>query len=250
MKEKRTQVLSYGGGIQTAAMVAAIVAGKLEKPDVIVFADTGREKQSTWDYMEEIIKPQLDKIGLELEIAGHDLSKVDLYAYNGDLLIPVFTKTGKFPTFCSDEWKQRVVMRYLRSKGVKKCQVWLGFSTDEAKRAKPFNRKWFERRFPLLELGMSREDCISLLREMKWPIPLRSACYMCPNMADKDWIEMKRMYPSDFQRAIELEKEIQEWDEEVYLHISRKPIEEVEFDDSKVELDATGRICAEGFCWL
>lgn len=46
----RTQVLSYGGGVQTVAMVALVLQGRLPRPDMIVIADTSREKQSTWDY--------------------------------------------------------------------------------------------------------------------------------------------------------------------------------------------------------
>ena len=41
----RQQILSYGGGIQTAAMVVLALTGRLPLPDHIVMADTGRENQ-------------------------------------------------------------------------------------------------------------------------------------------------------------------------------------------------------------
>lgn len=35
---------------------------------------------------------------MKVEIAPHTLATVDLYAGNGDLLLPVYTATGKLPT--------------------------------------------------------------------------------------------------------------------------------------------------------
>ena len=42
-----------------------------------------------------------------------------------------------------------------------------------------------------------------LIRSTGWegPIP-HSACYMCPNLADAEWIEMKRDWPEDFFKGI------------------------------------------------
>lgn len=246
----RTQVLSYGGGVQTVAMVAAVIQGKLPRPDYIVIADTSREKTSTWDYLDEVVQPALAQIGLTVEIASHDLSTVDLYAHNGDLLVPAFTKTGKLPTFCSNEWKQRVIMRWLRAQDVEACDVWIGFSVDESGRAKPSGVEWFTRRFPLLELGMTRADCKVIIDELGWPMPYKSACWMCPNMNDAEWAEMKEAYPNDFKRAIALEDEIREWDDEVWLHRSGVPLAEVEFEPDKVRAIQGHHQCSLGYCWV
>lgn len=40
---ERTQVFSYGGGVQTAAICALIIQGRLPRPDIIVISDTGKE---------------------------------------------------------------------------------------------------------------------------------------------------------------------------------------------------------------
>jgi hypothetical protein len=235
--------------VQTVAMVAAVVQGKLPTPDLILFADTSRERTSTGDYMEEVIDPALESVGLKkVQTAGHELATVDLYAHNGDLLVPGFTETGKLPTFCSNEWKQRVIMRKLRELGLTAVDVWIGFSTDEAKRAKPSTTKWYQRRFPLLELGMNRADCLALIEEMGWPRPMKSSCWMCPNMSDTEWAEMKEHYPQDFASAVELEKEFIEWDG-ITLHRSGKPIDQVEFSDDPNM--AQGNIqCSLGYCWV
>ena len=65
-------VMSYGGGKQTVAMVTLVLEGKLQKPDVIVMADTGREVQTTFEYLNRVVQPALKAIGLQVEIAGHE----------------------------------------------------------------------------------------------------------------------------------------------------------------------------------
>src|ERR1043165_6024182 len=131
MEQDEQDVFSYGGGRQTVAMCILIARGILPRPDVIVAADTGREAPSTWEYLDRYVQPMLAEHGMRVEIAPHSLSKVDLYAHNGDLLVPAFTATGKLPTFCSTEWKARVVRRWLREREVTRARVWIGFALDE-----------------------------------------------------------------------------------------------------------------------
>ncbi len=101
----RTQVLSYGGGKQSVAMCLLVAQGKLPRPDHIVIANTGREAQSTWDYLGTHVQPMLAEVGLKVEVAPHSLATVDLYGHNGDLLMPAFTtqsgKPGALPTFAA-----------------------------------------------------------------------------------------------------------------------------------------------------
>ena len=247
----RTQVLSYGGGVQTVAMIALILKGKLPRPDLIVMADTGREKQSTFDYLEEIVQPALEREGMRVEIAPHALATVDLYSGNGDLLLPVYTSTGKLPTFCSSQWKQRVVQRYLRSRGVEQCDVWIGFSLDEANRVERAtgDTGWYQRTFPLYAAGLTRADCLVIAQDTGWPAPSSSACWMCPNMDDHEWSEMRTNYPADFAKAVELDKEIREWDGEIYLHSSRKPLAQVVFNPDKYSRKE-GRHQCSMFCMI
>lgn len=245
----KVQVLSYGGGTQTVAMVVLALSGRLPLPDHFVMADTGREKTSTFDYIDEIVNPSLAKIGRKVEMASHELATVDLYSGNGDLLIPVYTKTGKLPTFCSTEWKERVIKRWLTAHNISPVDCWIGYSQDEASRA---DRKddliWYKRRYPLLEKGISRTDCEVIIQEYGWPLPYKSACWMCPNQDDDGWLETKRNYPTDFAKAVELEKEIQEFDS-IWLHESRQPLDEVIFQSGKKRVKAGAYQCSFG-CFL
>ena len=50
------KVLSYGGGINSTAILALVKLGKYPMPDRIIFCDTGAERPETYCYMKYITK--------------------------------------------------------------------------------------------------------------------------------------------------------------------------------------------------
>ena len=52
--ESNIQILSYGGGVQSVAMIVLCLQEKLPLPDKIIFADTSREKTSTFEYLNNL----------------------------------------------------------------------------------------------------------------------------------------------------------------------------------------------------
>jgi len=161
-----TQVWSCGGGTQSAAVAALIIQGRLPKPDLAVIVDTEREKSSTWRYLDDVIRPNLAKVGLAVErVPKSRFATVDLYGgKDGDtLLIPAFTtqngSVGKMETFCSVEWKREVTARWLRSLGVEQARVWIGISRDEMRRIRSPRRQWLQEWYPLLfDAPMTKGD--------------------------------------------------------------------------------------------
>lgn len=269
-----TSVMNYGGGWQTTGMLALIKQGKLPRPDHTIIANTGREKKSTWRYLEATARPQMAEIGMEIVIAPRNLAYVDIYAHNGDLLLPVWTATGKLSAFCSNEWKQRVVNRYLKLKALgysheeieamstPEVQVamqrkadephythWIGFTYDERDRIKTTEGKWY----PLVEMMLTKADIREIIRAAGWPNPTSSACWMCANLDNAEWRAIKETDPADFEAACLLDEEIRENDlfnggSGVWLHPSRKPLREadLEAEDRK----SPARQCGLGLCMI
>ena len=241
-----THILSYGGGVQTIAMCILVARGVLPRPDAVIAADTGREMPTTWEYADAYARPLLASVGLELHIAPHSLATVDVYGKNGDLLLPSYTATGKLQTFCSNEWKARVVDRYARGLGLPKPYTnWIGFSLDEAKRVKGHDG----RRYPLLELGLTRADCVAIIDREGLPIPPKSRCWMCPHQHNAEWREV-RDSPALWAEAVALDTELREADERggVYLHASRKPLREADIDAQ--DRAEPSRQCGLGLCFV
>lgn len=246
----RDEIMSYGGGVQSVAMCVLVKRGILPTPKFIVIADTGREATSTWDYLNNEIRPYMGEI--EIHIAPHTLSKVDMFAHNGDVLLPMYVDGGgKLPTFCSSEWKRNVIQRWLRQNGVKTCFAWIGFSLDEKSRAnrmvKSHKTKWYKPKFPLLELSLTRLGCEKLIKVSGLPLPPKSSCKMCPHRTDKEWLLLRDKYPTDFNEAIELEEDIRQWDSDLYLHSNRVPLSHVEFRDNNPK---PPQQCGFGYCMV
>lgn len=238
-------VWSCGGGTQSAAIAALLVRRELaHAPTHSVIVDTEREKSTTWGYYENTLRPALASVGIDLvRLPKSRFATVDLYSGNGDLLLPAFTAPdGKLPTYCSNEWKRRVLQRYLRSIGVTRCNLWLGMSTDEMRRVRPSTETWANHYYPLIENGLSRRQCIDLARSCGWPDPPRSSCWCCPNMHWREWAEL---VPEDRERAIALEREIRKRDIGMYLHPSRMTLDKA---PEQAEFDFEG--CASGMCFV
>lgn len=243
----RTQVWSCGGGTQSAAIAALIVMGRLSPPDLAVMVDTEREKSATWTYANAVLIPELAHVGVRLEVVPKsEFATVDLYGLNGDLLLPAYTADGgKMGGFCSNEWKRRVVMRWLRSKGVESCRAWIGYSTDEKKRVKAPREKWIQDWYPLIEMGLSRPECRGVVAQAYWPPPPRSACYICPHMGNAEWRDIRDNAPADFAKAIRVDEMIREEDSNVFLHRSGRPLAtaDLEAADPQAVLGCDGGDC-------
>jgi hypothetical protein len=196
--------------------------------------NTGREKSATWPFVDGFIRPALQSVGLELQIVqAADFVRLDVF-WNGTVLLPGYTNQsgdiGKLDPFCSGTWKRDVGERWMRSIGIK-ARNWLGISRDEARRIRAQHRDWLQLWYPLIfEVPMTREQCKALIRAEGWngEIP-HSACWMCPNQSDAEWINMKLHYPEDFEAACHLEAETRLKDAHFYLHPSCVPLANVDF---------------------
>jgi hypothetical protein len=256
MQEERLQLWSSGGGSQSAAIAVLILQGKLPKPDIAVIIDTEREASAVWEYHDNYVYPALKTIGVELHrIAKSSFATVDLYGGKdkGDILIPAWTdetgKIGKLPTYCSNEWKKRVVRRCVSAQYPRnqKFNTWIGFTTDEMRRVYQEPGRW-NPIFPLIKLGLSKPDCYTLIEAYGWPKPPKSSCWMCPNRDHAAWMEMKNCKPDDFNKAIEFEREIRINDDALYLHQSGVTLDLVNENWTSKE-PYTGR-CASGMCFV
>lgn len=141
------RVWACGGGVDSTAIACLICAGELPKPDFALMVDVGYERDSTWQHVDRVLRPRLEKAGVDL-------------------------------------------------------------------------------RYPLVERGMTREDCVSLLGQRGWPKAPRTSCYLCPNQTDREWRVMARDEPAEFDRACRAEREIQHSHPDVYLNRSCRPLDE------------------------
>jgi hypothetical protein len=197
------EVLSYGGGVQSTAMLHMIAEGKLPMPDLVVFSDTGSERAETTDHIRNHTIPFCEEHGIRFQIVTSHLGRLD----------DDYRERGAIPLIgtrhCTAKFKIRPIRRFLRTivgggAGKVLVHVWLGITTDEAQREGESDVKWAKNVYPLLRAGISREDCIQFNKERSINV-VKSGCFMCPYQNGKEWLEVRENHPDLWDRSLTLE---------------------------------------------
>lgn len=181
-----TKILSFGGGLQTTAMVVLMAQGKLDA-DLVIFADTGAEKPETYRYIDSYIKEMVDLTVLPVEDKG---------------LIGYCEKYRIVPSVVN-KWCTRIFKVERLDKYVDNQSMMIGFSTDEIKRSE--NPKLEGDTFPLIEMGISSADCSRIISDYGLPVPIKSSCYFCPFQRWSEWNWLKLHHKDLFEDALRLE---------------------------------------------
>jgi hypothetical protein len=74
-----------------------------------------------------------------------------------------------------------------------------GISTDEAHRLGERGPSWQKTRYPLVEMNMSRDDCVEWLKAFRLPVPKKSACRFCPYRSHASWQWFAKHEPETFE---------------------------------------------------
>jgi hypothetical protein len=146
-------------------------------------------------------------------------------------------KTGMAMRQCTSDHKITVIHRELnRIREKSKVIQWIGISLDEASRMKPARVKWLKHRWPLIDLNITRSDCIAWMKSHGFKEPPKSACSFCPYHDDSEWLRLKSKEPKAFAQAVKYEKDFQATMKSLpsfrgvpFLHRSLKPLDEVVF---------------------
>lgn len=191
-------VASYGGGTNSTAMLIGMVE-RGEKVDLVIFADTGGEQPHTYRHIREFSD----------WLVGHGMPAITVVREHVTLEDDVLRRHGLpsiafgFKT-CSQRFKLRPFERHLKAMGVDLSTVTklIGFDADEPHRAKeiPGNR------YPLIEWGWGRDECVETIRRAGVSQPGKSSCFFCPSMKKHEILQMARMYPGLAARAVAMEE--------------------------------------------
>jgi hypothetical protein len=243
-------ILNLGAGVQSTTVAL------LQSFDAAIFADTQEEPTAVYSHLDwleanvaySILRRTIGRLGDDLLGVSKKLRFASIPAFAGNS-----KAWGTARRNCSRDYKSRVVEQTIRReicglepkrglpKGIEVHQ-YFGISRDEARRAVSIReridckRGWFSH-FPLLEKGWTRADCLRFLAErVPHQVP-RSACVFCPYHSDSEWRAMRER-PDEWARAVLIDKALRDpatlarrgLREPLYLHPSRKPLDEVDFD--------------------
>lgn len=189
-----TKYLSYGAGVGSTALLCHMLddirCGAVE----VVFCDHGADWPETYEYVEYIKKALSINITiLKVEIQG---SK-GLYNFYKDYnTIPFYRYR-----ICTDKAKIRPFNKYAKMP----CNVFLGITWDERKRAKPNTLKKVVNCYPFVEERITRDKAIRIIKNTGLKVPNKSGCYFCPFQGKAEWKRLFDEHNDLFVKAIELE---------------------------------------------
>lgn len=202
--------LSFGGGGQTTSMLVLIAGGLWPRPDAILMADTGSERPETYRYLSEHTYPYATAHGLEIVILGPPwrtksyAEDLERYCLKYHMLPATFNR------WCTDKFKLAAMRRYrtkvMGATVTAPIESWIGISTDEGHRAKLSSDPTEIKRYPLIELGMSRMDCEAVIAAVGLPPVPKSGCWFCPFRGRHEYQRLKREEPELFARALHMER--------------------------------------------
>ena len=263
--------LSLGAGVQSTALLILSAAGRCQRADVAIFADTHDEPSFVYEHLERL--KAWSPIPIEVVSQGH-LSADVLDRHRGQrtrfAAIPAWTsgddgRAAPLRRQCTREYKIQPIERRVRELlGLVKGQraagrvtatALIGISLDEATRMKPSRTPWITNSYPLVDLGLRRGDCLRIIAEAGIERPQKSSCVFCPYHGDEYWRLLKRDYPQDFERAATFDAGIRDMSKlavrgKVYLHRSLKALREIDFDrQGRLWSDGYENEC-EGGCFL
>lgn len=266
---KTPRYISYGGGVQSSALIVLAVQGRIDPIDAALFCNTGDDSEhpDTLIYVRDVMKPYCNTNGIVL----HELQRVvkgesqTLYGrimnHSRDSLsepIPVRGYTGApMSRSCTIDHKIKVLERWIKTNApLLPAETLIGISIDEIERAKTGTNKYEIRKFPLLELGLNRVDCARVIADAGLPVPPKSSCYFCPFHTRLTWAELRRDRPDLFEKAAEIEDTLNARRRKrdkppVYLTDRRIPLRQAIHtqQDSLFGNEMDGE-CDGGFCFV
>ena len=213
---------AFGAGVDSTALLIGLEEAGI-RPDLIMFANTGSEKPQTIIYL-DVMDRWLANVGFPpiTRLKRGSPRAGDTSLHDGCLRKSVLPSLAYGGHSCS--LKRKVEPQWAYTRGFfgwnTKAQRFshgptitklIGYDAGPAdgRRIAKAVGKWppgHTYRYPLQEWGWTREDCEHVVRAAGLPVPIKSACFMCPasRKPEVDWLATE--HPDLVAVSIEMER--------------------------------------------
>ena len=205
-------VASFGGGTDSTAMLIGMWQ-RGEKVDLILFADTGGEKPHTYEHINRFSD----------WLVNNGMPEITIVRYKKETLEENCLRIKSLPSIaygfkkCSLKFKVQPQDQFVNNwkpakeawaRGEKVIKL-IGYDASESRRAErpssKVNQKKYHFRYPLIEWGWDRAECIDVIKSFGLELPGKSACFFCPSSKAQEVKELAKQYPDLAKRAIAME---------------------------------------------
>jgi len=218
-------LVAYGGGVNSVALLV-LLASQGVRPVAIVMADPGSERRATLHYRDAVMGPWLRAQGFP-SVAGASRKAEGSFrprVHVRETLREECLRTRTLPSVaygykkCSLKYKSEASQWYVArqtwardawARGERVVKA-IGYDAGEERRVRAElsdrERKRYVPWYPLVEVGIDRDGCETLIREAGLPSPGKSACTFCPNNTLAEWIDVRDNEPDRFAEALEMSR--------------------------------------------
>lgn len=181
--DAQTRVLSFGGGVDSSAILLIHLFHKSLGIDRVVFSDTGAEFPETYENVEYFRKL----------CAEHGLP-FDVVKKTGETITEWCLRLGVVPVMaggshvCSKKFKGDVIAKWARDNNITWPVYLIGIEANEGYRCSRFTAPKSdsaEYEYPLVEMGLNREDCERIIADHGITVR-KSSCMFCPFMSREE----------------------------------------------------------------
>lgn len=255
-----------GAGVQSSTIAYMVLAGELPAPTAFLFADTGNEPEWVYQQVE-----YLSGLGLNIERVSRpgDGILIDTMErkHGRFATMPLYTrnpdtgKIGQMRRQCTKEYKIEPLEGWIRgwliAHGHGKVVIdkngqssrridrdvyvedWYGISADEIERMSDRGAQWQKATYPLIDMNLTRAECVKWCVSHGFKVPRKSACMICPFHDDEYWLDMQQNRPQDFEEVCKFDDWLRTEEAQamfmrnmkqpVYVHRSCRPLRDIDF---------------------
>jgi len=203
-------VISYGGGVQSTALVVLSVLEGWDVDEIVHVDLVDAESPATRRYVARFREWLRGAY-------GRDITVIERNMYQDMLDDPGFTPVpwrGKFQAFmlsrqCTRQYKVAPLQRYLYDRYPGECiRLMLGISVDEYHRMRDSSAARIEHVYPLVDRRLTRWQCREIIERAGLEAPWKSSCWFCPYRNARSLSALIRRYPHLVEMADALEHRI------------------------------------------
>jgi hypothetical protein len=261
------RAFSFGCGVQSVAALVLAARGDIDYP-LFLFANVGSDSENlgTLRYLTRFAIPFAADHGIELvelhklRRNGQRVTLLERIRESGSSVpIPMRMSNGAPGNRqCTGDFKIAVVAKELKRRGASRSDpavVGLGISLDEYQRARSDSRVAHEvLEYPLLDLRLTRSDCVALIGQAGLPVPPKSACWFCPFQSPASFQRMRHDDLPLYTEVVSLERMMIDrrarlGKDAVFMTRFGRPLDQVTSDQMTLDLADWDGEC-DGVCGL
>jgi hypothetical protein len=186
--------------------------GKIDYP-LFFFSNVGDDSEhpATLAYVRDVAIPYAAANGIELvELSGASTLLESLKRRERIVFIPMRMANGALGRRgCTGDYKIKRLATELRRRGATAAHpatLALGISLDEYHRMRTESGfSWERLAYPLIDIRLSRADCVAVIERAGLPVPPKSSCWFCPFKSLGEWRRMRFEEPALFEASADLE---------------------------------------------